>query len=221
MNNSEVYIYTLASPEDGLVRYVGQTNNPKSRLSAHISDARTRPRGSHRSAWVKSLLNKGIKPVMEVIAESTEESANQLEVDFIKLFRACGARLVNMTVGGEGSPYLNGKHNHGHKISLALKGKKRPNGSIAMKGKIFTEVHRKNIGIATRKRIEREGLLAQVLSQPNRKVIQSIEVSTGIVLTHPSLKATARDLKISCSSISRVLQKKTSQIKGYTFQFAA
>ena len=49
-----LYIYTLTDPIDGLVKYVGMTNNPKRRLSEHLIEKTL----TKKNNWIKSLIKK-------------------------------------------------------------------------------------------------------------------------------------------------------------------
>lgn len=57
----KVYIYSLEYPEDN-VRYIGKTINLKQRYRRHIYDSDCKT-SSRKLAWIRSLLNQGIKPI--------------------------------------------------------------------------------------------------------------------------------------------------------------
>jgi group I intron endonuclease len=97
-------IYTLNHPVTGEVRYVGYTTqaNPRMRLRGHISDARNK-RHAYVQKWVASLLAEGLEPVMVVIEEVPADGDRvEAERRWIAHFRAAGARLANLTDGGDG-----------------------------------------------------------------------------------------------------------------------
>ena len=60
-----VYIYTLEYPE-GNVRYVGKTQDLKTRFCKHLRDAKYST-NSRRLAWIRSLLNVGEIPCINVL----------------------------------------------------------------------------------------------------------------------------------------------------------
>jgi len=67
-----VFIYCL-SDGSGNIRYIGKTKKYlKQRLYSHIKECNT-TRKSHKINWIKSLLNKGVRPIIEVIDEVPEE----------------------------------------------------------------------------------------------------------------------------------------------------
>jgi hypothetical protein len=103
-----IFIYYL-SDEKGNIRYVGKTkNSPRKRLYKHILESKTNKK-SHKTNWIKSLLNKGERPVINVIDEVQEEEWEFWEQYWISQFKSWGFSLTNLTIGGEGG---NGyKHN--------------------------------------------------------------------------------------------------------------
>lgn len=96
------YIYALLCPQ-GEIRYIGKTNNPDHRLLSHISAAKAKRTKHHTSNWIRSLLEKGEKPALEIVMEVSDgEPWEPYEIRFISEFRAEGHRLTNSTAGGDG-----------------------------------------------------------------------------------------------------------------------
>ena len=96
------YIYALLCPQ-GEIRYIGKTTNPKARLAAHISKARSGETKHHAANWIRSLLNVGEKPAVEVVFEVPEgEPWEPYEIRLISEFKSEGHRLTNSTGGGDG-----------------------------------------------------------------------------------------------------------------------
>lgn len=96
----KTYIYILQHPTTEYVRYVGKTNSPKRRLQHHLSNKNKN--GAYINNWIRSLKNKGLKPLMTIIDE-TEDNWQELEIYWIAQFKAWGFRLANVTLGGEGA----------------------------------------------------------------------------------------------------------------------
>lgn len=94
-----IYIYTLKDPISNDIRYIGKTTNPKDRLNAHIT--RSKNNKYHSARWVKSVLNKGLRPVLEVIEECTENNWVEREKHWIAYYREL-FDLTNILDGGEG-----------------------------------------------------------------------------------------------------------------------
>jgi hypothetical protein len=98
---SEVFIYTLAEPDTGAVRYVGKTNDLRQRLFDHSCDSTTR-KMNKRLSWIKSLKARGYLPkieVLEVVGESDWEEAEKFWIESLR-FLECD--LVNSNGGGLG-----------------------------------------------------------------------------------------------------------------------
>ena len=96
-----IYIYGLYDPRNGLLRYVGKTNNIRIRHSAH-----TRENGEcYKHNWVKSLISVGLRPeikVLETIVNSDDKDWQERERWWIKSSLDSGAPLTNLHSGGRG-----------------------------------------------------------------------------------------------------------------------
>ncbi len=92
-------VYALKEPESDIVRYIGYTGKSiEYRLRRHLDGGKTR-----KDNWIKSLKNKGLRPSIELLDDNLlYEEAIQKEIDYIKLFLSAGARLTNLTIGGDG-----------------------------------------------------------------------------------------------------------------------
>ena len=73
-----VIIYTL-SDKNGNIRYIGKSNEPRKRLYSHIKEC-NRDSKSHKVNWVKSLLSKGEKPIIEILDEVLHEDWVKSEI---------------------------------------------------------------------------------------------------------------------------------------------
>ncbi len=100
------YIYTLSHPITHEVKYVGKSIDPKERLRTHIKDARKNYRNNLSCNWVKSLLKKGLEPVMDII-DDIEGDWEWLEIYWVAQFKAWGFELKNTTEGGDYNPMSN------------------------------------------------------------------------------------------------------------------
>jgi len=115
-NVKYVTIYTLSDPETDQVRYVGKTIQPLlKRYSKHLSD----PRINHRTCWIKSIINKGLLPKIEIIDIVDAAGWEIMEIYWISQLKCWGFDLVNYTVGGDS---LNGYvHSEETKLKLSIK----------------------------------------------------------------------------------------------------
>ena len=60
------HVYHLVDPRDRVVRYVGKTGAPKSRLKEHIRESQER-QNTAKKRWIHSLLAEGLLPVMVIV----------------------------------------------------------------------------------------------------------------------------------------------------------
>lgn len=105
MTHRPPLIYALLDPETFEVRYIGKTVNPKNRARQHLMAATG---GTHTPVycWWRSLIAANRPhPVMAVIASSTSEEWEALEVEVIAQYRQEGARLLNVADGGN-APHI-------------------------------------------------------------------------------------------------------------------
>lgn len=102
MEDIKYKLYSL-SDETG-VRYIGITKQKLSyRLSQHVASCKqafkNKKSRHYRHCWLKSLINKGNKPIITLMAEfNSAEEVKQAEINTIKLY----TNLVNGTAGGDG-----------------------------------------------------------------------------------------------------------------------
>lgn len=120
------HIYALSDPAVGEIRYIGKTvRSPEHRLAEHFSKAR---RGKHifpLHRWLMKCDGYGIVVLVSII-ETVESGADWAERErhWINCYRSAGARLLNVTEGGEGFQGLPRTQEHRAKIALASKGNK-------------------------------------------------------------------------------------------------
>jgi hypothetical protein len=117
------FIYALVDPFTGQRRYVGKSNNPKQRVSAHIGDRR---KNNHKNAWIKTLIARGARPQLEILEECLQDGWQERETFWITKLRAEGCNLTNLLPGGECGPLRKGPMptEQREKIAAAHRGKK-------------------------------------------------------------------------------------------------
>lgn len=94
-----VEIYALSDPFTGFVRYVGKSNNSRKRFSRHLNEATNH----HKSLWIKSIRNKGQRPILDILEAtcvSSEEEWYELERWWISYMKFLGCPLTNLDSGG-------------------------------------------------------------------------------------------------------------------------
>lgn len=73
-----VYFYVLKCPTSGDIRYVGRSVSPEVRYRKHIYTGKADGEKDRKASWIRSLLDKGLKPKLEIVDkienyESTDE----------------------------------------------------------------------------------------------------------------------------------------------------
>ncbi|MCX6218321.1 GIY-YIG nuclease family protein [Spirosoma sp.] len=94
------FIYALSCPTSGDIRYIGKADCLFLRLKSHLNEANKR--GNYRRHWIKSLVDDGLIPEIEIIDECPIEEWGFWEQHYIDLFRSWGLNLVNTAAGGKG-----------------------------------------------------------------------------------------------------------------------
>jgi len=128
-------IYGLCDPDTLELRYVGKTTrDPAVRLKGHLMDSRRGPTHLHR--WIRQLGRRGLKPSLLVLERTSSEKVvlDEAERRWIREMRGAGARLCNLTDGGDG-------FSAGHEVSAVTREKI----SKVMRGKKKSPEHRARI----------------------------------------------------------------------------
>lgn len=96
------FIYGLADPRTGEIRYVGRTVNLRHRTRRHLRVAGTESPSLYRDRWIKQLLSEGLEFNLIVLETIDESQSGEAETKWIAKLREEGARLTNLTDGGDG-----------------------------------------------------------------------------------------------------------------------
>ena len=101
-----ISIYLLKNPISGEVFYIGQTSQkyPKTRLNQHCNHALRGYGNNHKkSAYIKRILAKGSKPILQVIdtCSNNDRIYPHVERYWINCYKCLGCKLLNLTAGGE------------------------------------------------------------------------------------------------------------------------
>jgi hypothetical protein len=132
----------LCEPDGETVRYVGKTVDPKERYHYHTNASVLRHERTHKANWIKSLIAKGEKPVMKIIETiSFDGDWEEAERRWIVFYREQGARLTNLTDGGDGqAPGYRPSEETRRKMSESHRGRKMPEAERAKRrGKKHTD----------------------------------------------------------------------------------
>jgi hypothetical protein len=99
MGNYKVYGLQKAGTRE--IRYIGLTKNTlQTRLRGHKKEHRS---NRHKSRWIRAC-GMDIEIVLLEASIPSLAEANKKEQQYITLFKALGARLLNATNGGDGTP---------------------------------------------------------------------------------------------------------------------
>jgi len=89
----KVYIYGLAEPDTGAIRYVGKTIHPELRMKQHNWNA-----GGLRGRWLNELHGLDMEPDIKILEVCTEENWRDREIHWIRQLLGEGADLLNKKV---------------------------------------------------------------------------------------------------------------------------
>lgn len=103
----QVAIYSLLDPDTIEIRYVGKSIDPKERLKHHMSRAGLQVH-CRATNWKKSILNRGLIPLLGILEMVPEEIWQEREQFWIQKLLDEGCDLTNTTKGGEGRKMLPG-----------------------------------------------------------------------------------------------------------------
>ena len=236
-------IYSLNDPDTGVVRYVGQTIiKVESRYAQHIYQwKRSLGRLTHINSWIKSLYDRGKKPVLKVIEEGISLcDLDNKEIHYIQIFKDKGFDLCNHSLGGGGTRGIKRTKETQEKITKALNNseawkEKHKRHSIIMKqkhaeGKLkfgyqnLPAEQRKEIGAnhsKTMKRLHKEGKInMDKCLESVRKPVAWLDVLGNIECIYVSGSEAARQLGIAHSSgISEVCKGKREKTYGMRFKY--
>lgn len=117
-------VYKLIDPLDFVIRYIGITDNPKSRYSAHLHTYD--PCNPQKVEWIGALRDHGLQPIMEIEASGlTREQALDREMALIHELLEQGVPLLNVDTRRPFSHWSQGEPNDplvGYKVVRLPKG---------------------------------------------------------------------------------------------------
>jgi len=150
-------IYGLVDPRTNNLMYVGKSSGALKRAKSHWSKTTLRLGRAKCDSWVRKLRSLNLYPVIEILEDfgiylkediKINEILNISESFWIASVRASGAKLLNMTDGGDG---LNGRlHTIETKEKMSIARKKRCSGMLGKKHSFETKVLMKEKALAFR-----------------------------------------------------------------------
>lgn len=96
-------IYALVDPRDGIIRYVGKTDDLSFRYEEHLQEAVTNPDIS-KSKWISELVDENLLPKCIVLEEVPFEEWRDKEIYWISCHKET---ILNIHAGGFGGNYSN------------------------------------------------------------------------------------------------------------------
>lgn len=194
------HIYTLSDPRTGLVLYVGKSNDPKQRYRRHIYENKVTRKGS----WIKSLILNGLMPVMDVIDSIPVSDWEFYEKQYIKMYKACGANLLNMNEGGNRAM-----------ASLETRFKQR---EAKFGKKISDEVLER---LRAKRESKRRNFPIKIKNKRIHSQISSYSLSGNLIKTYGSLSQASRDTNVAKHVIVKIcrIRKNYIQAKGFVFRY--
>jgi hypothetical protein len=100
-----IFIYILIDPRDNQIRYVGKTKNAHHRFYSHTAPSMFKDK-SHKSKWIKKMVEEGFLPILEVIETTDEYNWESREKYWIKYYKDLGYDLTNGTDGGASFKFI-------------------------------------------------------------------------------------------------------------------
>lgn len=194
-------IYGLIDPRDGQLRYIGKSGRGTAwRLVRHLADTGR----NYRTNWINSLKKLGLRPTVTIVQEFEDSDIlGQAEIHWISYFRAMGAKLTNLTSGGEGSFGL--KHSQEAKLKM----------SQARSGVLASQ--------ATKDKMSRTRKGTVHSSETRVKLSRAMGVRPFVDQNgnrYETIKGAARQLDLWPGSIRNCLKGRCPGTGGYTFKWA-
>jgi hypothetical protein len=126
MTDIKYVVYGLHDPRTNELRYIGKTTyGVYRRMRNHYRSARI-GRNTHVAHWLASLEREGLAPTVRILDTCLfPELLNDIERQWIANARKRGARLTNLTDGGEGALGRRQSEEAKARISAAAKGNTR------------------------------------------------------------------------------------------------
>jgi len=223
------FIYTLAHPITGEIRYIGKTNNLKRRFNQHLSNHNLLKK-SKKNNWIISLLKSNLIPKIEILDETIENNVNDLEVFYISLFSSWGFKLLNMTEGGDGISWVGKKHTEESKIKSKMVSPNRKSvGQYDLQNNLIREYHsireaekellisRNSISLVCKeKRKTAGGFIWKYIDRINKYEIKELEKINLIKYDKPKKETNYKKIKVFnlkgellelCDSMNQVVKK--------------
>jgi hypothetical protein len=91
-------IYGLYSTRNNEIRYIGKSNNPKSRLKNHLWASKTKKENTHKACWIRKEINEGYDIKYKILEICSINEWVDKEIEYIRKYN----NLTNHHKGGLG-----------------------------------------------------------------------------------------------------------------------
>ena len=227
MENIKYTIYKLIDPITNEIRYIGLTfNELKQRLKSHCSEKSK----SHKSNWIQSLRNKGLRPIIESIEDdilSYDEVCDK-EIFYINKYKLEGHKLTNMASGGNKNKKMSDEtrnkmsesaKNRNFKLVLSTDIKKII--SEKTKKRFEDDNEREKLRISNKKYENsktEEQKLKDILIQNTKSVLQ-YDKDMNLISEYISIRDAERRTNINRLNISKCCNGKVKSSGGYIWKY--
>jgi hypothetical protein len=204
-------IYCLIDPISNLIRYIGKADDVKIRLNEHIRKSKYTK--THKNNWIQSLLNKNLKPKLEIIDTIPIEEWGFWEQYWIDQFKVWGFNLTNLANGGKGG---NLGYEINKKISESKKGFKHSN-------ETKEKLRNHRLGLKHSEKTKqlfsssRFGVKRSESSKKYKKIIQ-LDLEGKEIKIWDGVTIASKSLKINRSSITDVCYGRHKSAGGYKWK---
>jgi hypothetical protein len=97
----KTFIYALIDPRDGLIKYIGKSNNPTKRYYHHLAETKQDFK-TKKCNWLRKLLKENKKPTLEILEECNVNLWHEREIYWIDTINPS----CNHKKGGGGSTHI-------------------------------------------------------------------------------------------------------------------
>ncbi len=207
MTGRIVDIYVLKDPENFIIHYVGRSVNIKTRYRQHIFLARKNKKKNRKDAWILSILNRGSKPLIEIIESVPEEICVEREIFWIKELGKSLELKNDRDIRYENSYYIFSEESR-KKMSESQKG------NINKKGKKLNKEQSYNCGNARRgkKQSYKERL------KRYKSVIQ-YDMNGNLIKEWESASSAAKGIGTTQGTISLAASGKRKTSHGFIWRY--
>lgn len=218
-------IYALIEPITLEIKYIGKAKQElNKRLYAHIHESKSS--NTKKNKWIKSLINKNLKPKIEEIDFVPESEWEFWEMYWISQFKAWGFDLKNTDEGGKGQSSVFMKKNNPmfkkenrEKISKSLKGNKFAKGfkhTEETKAKVSNGVKEYNkINQRTKEHNEK---IAQKNRETKKNPVYQFNLSGDFIEKFNSVSEACIKTNSNKVTLYKCLQGKFKQCNGFLWK---